>query len=208
VQLLGWRFKVHSLNRLSKTLAAGGQYPPESGDPTKEVSMRFPRITSGLLSLSLLLGAAAMNINAQSANQTVIVTISDDVMVGKKLLPKGEYQITNTSLASPVLMFFSNDRLRFEANALGVRAPVRNTVYARDTALVLEKIGPGYYLREIWVRGKDFGIEIPLPDRAKRLKRELEMASNKEPERLVVPGVLRRLKVGYCPVVTILKISR
>jgi hypothetical protein len=153
--------------------------------------MKFPGITSGVLTLSLLLGVAATNVHAQSANETVVVTISHDVMVGKTLLPKGEYQITNASPVSPVLQFFSNDRLRFEANALGVRTPVRNSLYAKHTALVLEKIGPAYYLREIWVGGRSSGLEIPLPDRAKRLKRELDLASNQEPERLVVPAVAR-----------------
>jgi hypothetical protein len=153
--------------------------------------MRFQVITRGLL-LSLLLGAAAMNTNAQSANETVIVTINYDVMVGDKLLPRGEYQITNTSPVNPVLKFFSNDRLRNEANALGILTPVRNSVYAKDTALVLEKIGASYYLREIWVRGKPSGLEIPLSGRAKRLQRELALTANKEPERIVVLAAVAR----------------
>jgi hypothetical protein len=154
--------------------------------------MKFPGITGGLLTLSLLLGATATNSHAQLPDQTVIVTTPHDIMVGKKLLPRGEYQITNVSLASPVLQFFSNDRLRHEANSLGIRTPVRNTVYVRDTSLVLEKIGSSYYLREIWVRGNTFGLEIPLPDKAKRLKRELELASSKERERLVVLAATAR----------------
>jgi hypothetical protein len=158
--------------------------------------MRIPKII-GTLTLSLLLVAAAgVDMKAQSAGEMIVVTISNDMMVGKQLLPKGEYQITNASPISPVLQFFSNDRLRYEANALGYRVPVGtspsgNMLLAKHTALVLEKIGPQYYLREIWVRGRASGLEIALPERAKRLKRELEMASDEKPERVVVAAVAR-----------------
>jgi hypothetical protein len=130
-------------------------------------------------------------VNAQSAGETVVVSLSNDVMVGDKMLPKGEYQITNASPVSPVLQFFSNDRLKYEANAIGARVPVRNSLLAKHTALVLEKIGPRYYLREIWVGGRASGLEIALPDRARRLKRELELASDQKPERVVVAAVAR-----------------
>jgi hypothetical protein len=153
--------------------------------------MRIPKILAGI-TLSLLLGAAGANLDAQSAKEMIVVTTSDDMMVGKTLLPKGEYQIINVSPVSPVLQFFSNDRLRYEANALPSVVHVQGTVYAKDTALVLEKIGDRYYLREIWVRGRDTGLEIQLPERAKRLKRELELASNRGPERLVVLATVAR----------------
>jgi hypothetical protein len=130
-------------------------------------------------------------VNAQSAGETVIVTISEDVMVGDKRLPKGEYQITNASPVSPVLQFFSSDRLKYEANAIGSRVPVSNSFLAKQTALVLEKIGRQYYLREIWVRGRSAGLEFALPERAKRLKQELELAAGDKPERVVVAAVAR-----------------
>src|SRR5262245_29558386 len=151
--------------------------------------MHIPRIISRL-TLPVLLIMSAVSVNAQSSGETVIFTLSDDVMVGKTLLPKGEYQITNASRVLPMLQFFSNDRLRTEANAIAFRVPVSPTGYAKHTALVLEKIGPQYYLREIWVRGRASGLEIALPERAKRLKRELE-ASHQKPQRVEVAAVAR-----------------
>ena len=153
--------------------------------------MNFPKVISRL-TLSFLMVAAAVSAHAQSAGETVIVTLRDDVMVGEKLLPKGEYQITNTSPVSPVLQFFSNDRLRYEANAIGSRTAVSNSPLVKQrTALVLEKIGRQYYLREIWAGGRAAGLEIALPKRAKRLKQELELASDNKPELVVVAAVAR-----------------
>jgi hypothetical protein len=171
------------------TLAPRGEIAEEA--PMQQGgSMKIPKTLSSL-TLSFLLLAAAVSVNAQSAGETVIMTISYDVMVGEQLLPKGEYQIKNASPVMPVLQFFSNDRLRVEANALAFRTPVVNSTYAENTALVLEKIGPRYYLREIWVAGRASGLELALPERAKRLKRELEMASDRETERVVVAAVAR-----------------
>jgi len=41
------------------------------------------------------------------------------------------------------------------------------------TKVVLNHIGEGYYLNKIWVQGKDYGYEFPIPENVRMREREL-----------------------------------
>jgi len=145
--------------------------------------MRVAKMFAGLALIFML--NAGGRLYGQTAHETLVMTIPDDVVVGKNVLPKGDYEITNTSPVAPMLRFYNQDRGRYEALTLAVRTTTDNLRASDNTKLVLEKIGSQYYLTQIWIYGRANGLEIPLTNRARSLKHELELAG-KQPEVRIV----------------------
>src|SRR5207248_1479837 len=71
---------------------------------------------------------------------------------------------------SRVLLFYSDNGMKFETVALPFAALDINT--ARDTKLVLNHVGEDYYIHKIWVQGKDYGYELPMPKGLKARRTE------------------------------------
>ena len=59
---------------------------------------------------------------------------------------------------------------RSETSAMTIPALDINT--ARDTKVVLHHFGSDYYFDKVWIQGKDYGYEFPLPDSVKSRERE------------------------------------
>jgi len=92
--------------------------------------------------------------------------------VGHKTLQPGEYVIQRLSSASGnsrVLLIYSDNGMKFETSTMTI--PVLDLNTARDTKVILTRIGDDYYYNRIWVQGKQYGYEIPLPKEA-RLRRD------------------------------------
>ena len=47
-----------------------------------------------------------------------------------------------------------------------------------ETKLVLDHYGSDYYLNKIWVQGKDYGYEFPIPDSVRLREKERNAASS------------------------------
>ncbi|HLK70080.1 MAG TPA: hypothetical protein VKU19_41910 [Bryobacteraceae bacterium] len=126
---------------------------------------------------------------AQPLWDRVHVNLPYTVTVGDKTLEPGEYtfqQNQDPSGASRVLLIYSDKGMKFETSALTI--PTLDPDTARDTKVVLHQIGSDYYLDKIWVQGKDYGYEFPLPRNVK--SREKEMSSVTVPAQSM-PGVSR-----------------
>jgi len=125
---------------------------------------------------------ASPSAQSQPLDDRVIVDMPYSTTVGKKTLPPGEYVIQRLSSQSGngrILLIYSDNGMKFETSTMTI--PVLDLNTARDTKVVLTRIGDDYYYNKVWVQGKQYGYEIPLPKEA-RLRRDELMAQ------VTVPG--------------------
>jgi hypothetical protein len=111
---------------------------------------------------------------AQPLDDRVIVDMPYTTTVGNKTLQPGEYVIQrlhSQSGSGRVLLIYSDNGMKFETSTMSI--PVLDLNTARDTKIVLSKIGDDYYYDKIWVQGKQYGYEIPLPKEARQRRNEL-----------------------------------
>lgn len=124
---------------------------------------------------ALVLGLAAIPLAEAQAPQydKVLVNLPYTVTVGDHVLQPGPYvirQLDSPGGASRVLLIYSNDGRQFETSAITI--PVLDTMTPDDTKVVLHHFGPDYYFDKVWVQGKNYGYEFPLPDSVKARMRE------------------------------------
>jgi len=127
---------------------------------------------TGALTLGIAM-LAAPRAQAQPMDDRVIVDMPYTTTVGHKTLQPGEYVIQRLPSASGsrVLLIYSDKGMKFETSTMTIPALDINT--ARDTKVILTKIGDDYYYNKIWVQGKQYGYEIPLPREARHRRDEL-----------------------------------
>jgi len=103
---------------------------------------------------------------------TVYVNLPYSVTIGQKTLQPGEYVIRElpTAAKSRVLNIFSENGRHFETSAMTIAAYEVKT--PEDTKIVLHHFGPDYYFDKVWIQGKNYGYEFPLPDSVKARQRE------------------------------------
>jgi len=103
----------------------------------------------------------------------VNVNLPYSVSIGDRTLQPGEYviqQLQSPAGSSRVLLIYSDNGMKFQTSAMTIPALDPNT--ARDTKVVLHHFGPDYYFDKIWIQGKDYGYEFPLPDSVKQREKE------------------------------------
>jgi hypothetical protein len=100
------------------------------------------------------------------------VTLPYTVTIGERTLQPGDYiiQQLRDNGSSRILLIYSDSGMKFETSAMTIPALDINT--ARDTKVVLHHFGPDYYFDKIWIQGKDYGYEFPLPNSVKSRERE------------------------------------
>jgi hypothetical protein len=130
-------------------------------------------VATSMLALGLI--ASSVTLRAQLYD-TVTVNLPYTVTVGNKTLEPGDYKIQElpSSAKSNVLMIYSDNGVKFETMAMTIPA-VENQA-PKDSQVILHHIGPDYYFDKIWIQGKDYGYEFPLPGSVK--EREKEEAVN------------------------------
>lgn len=128
---------------------------------------------AGALTLGIAM-LSAPRVQAQPLDDRVIVEMPYTTTVGHKTLQPGKYIIQRLSSQSGggrVLLFYSNDGMKFETSAMTIPALDINT--ARDTKVILTRVGDDYYYNKIWVQGKQYGYEFPLPKAVRLRQKEL-----------------------------------
>jgi len=119
----------------------------------------------------IVLGAA-FTLRSQGLTDGIKVTLPEAVTVGDVVLDPGEYEIRRASMnADQVLRIFSNDKLKYQTVVLTI--PTLGKETPEDSKVILHHIGDKFYFDKIWMEGKDYGYEFPLPDRVRALQREL-----------------------------------
>ena len=103
----------------------------------------------------------------------VIVDLPYSVTIGNKVLQPGNYVIRQNDSpggGSRVLLIYSNGGMHFETSTLTIPALDNRT--PSSTKVVLHRFGNDYYFDKIWVQGKNYGYEFPLPESVKSRERE------------------------------------
>jgi len=122
------------------------------------------------LTLGLLTAAAGM---AQGPMyDKITVNLPYSVTINKTVLPPGDYEIRQdpSPTNNRILRFFTDKGMKFETTAMAI--PALDNKTPEETSLKLEKYGSDYYLNKIWVQGKDYGYEFPIPDSVKSREKE------------------------------------
>jgi hypothetical protein len=136
------------------------------------MNIRTFAIAAGALALGL--AAWITPGNAQGPLWDVVkVTLPYSVTVGDRTLQPGDYtiqQLRDPGGASRVLLIYSDNGMKFETSAMTIPALDQNT--ARDTRVVLHHFGNDYYFDKVWIQGKDYGYEFPLPNSVKSREKE------------------------------------
>src|SRR5215469_5946957 len=103
----------------------------------------------------------------------VNVNLPYTVTIGDKVLQPGEYviqQLNSSSGDSRVLLIYGDNGMKFETSAMTIPCLDPNT--ARDTRVMLHHFGNDYYFDKVWIQGKDYGYEFPLPNSVKQREKE------------------------------------
>jgi len=129
-------------------------------------------ITAGVVAL----GLAAWNTPSKAQGpmyDRVKVNLPYSVTVGDRTLQPGDYviqQLRDQSGGSRVLLIYSDNGMKFETSAMTIPALDQNT--PESTKVVLHHFGNDYYFDKVWIQGKDYGYEFPVPDSVKARERE------------------------------------
>jgi hypothetical protein len=129
-------------------------------------------VAAGALVLALAVFPAAAPAQGPLYDK-VVVNLPYTVTLGDQTLQPGPYvirQLDSPGGASRVLLIYSDNGMKFETSAITIPALDNRT--PEDTKLVLHHFGPDYYFDKIWIQGKDYGYEFPLPDSVKARERE------------------------------------
>jgi hypothetical protein len=126
----------------------------------------------------LALGAALLIVPGKVQGQgplydRVNVNLPYTVTIGDKVLEPGEYviqQLNSASGDSRVLLIYGDNGMKFETSAMTI--PCLDTNTARDTRVMLHHFGNDYYFDKVWIQGKDYGYEFPLPNSVKQREKE------------------------------------
>src|SRR5690348_5274944 len=103
----------------------------------------------------------------------VNVNLPYSVTIGDRTLQPGDYviqQLRDAGGNSRVLLIYSDNGMKFETSAMTI--PTLDQRTPEDTKVVLHHFGPDYYFDKVWIQGKNYGYEFPLPDSVKARERE------------------------------------
>jgi len=129
-------------------------------------------ITAGVVAL----GLAAWNTPSKAQGplyDRVNVSLPYSVTIGERTLPPGDYviqQLRDQGGGSRVLLIYSDNGMKFETSAMTIPALDQNT--PEKTSVILHHFSNDYYFDKVWIQGKDYGYEFPLPDSVKSRQRE------------------------------------
>jgi len=128
-------------------------------------------ITAGVLALGLATWTPS---KAQGPlYDRVNVNLPYSVTIGERTLQPGDYviqQLRDQGGGSRVLLIYSDNGMKFETSAMTIPALDNRT--PEDTKVILHHFGNDYYFDKVWIQGKDYGYEFPLPDAVKSRERE------------------------------------
>lgn len=140
------------------------------------------KIRSMMLSASAVLGLGAAawlapHALGQEMWDVVKVNVPYSITINGKTLPPGEYTIKQqqTPGDSPILEIYNGKGTRFDTSAMTIHTVDPNT--PAKTSVSLHHIGDNYYLDKIWIAGKNYGYEIPLPNSVREREKEAESVS-------------------------------
>jgi len=136
------------------------------------MSIRNVVLTVGFLAVTAVIAQGPLY-------DRVTVTLPYPVTVNDTVLQPGDYEIRqheSTGGASRVVHFFSDGGMKLETTAMAI--PTVDNRTPSETKLVLDRYGSDYYLNKIWVQGKDYGYEFPIPSEIRLREQERNAPAN------------------------------
>jgi len=124
-------------------------------------------VTAGVLALGLAAWITPSKAQGPLYDR-VNVNLPYSVTIGDRTLQPGDYviqQLRDTGGNSRVLLIYSDNGMKFETSAMTIPALDTNT--PENTKVILHHFGNDYYFDKIWIQGKDYGYEFPVPDSMK-----------------------------------------
>ena len=113
----------------------------------------------------LIAGFAAIGLKAQGPlYDKVIVDLPYRVTLNESVLEPGHYvirQLDSAAGGSRVLQIFTDNGMRLKTSTLTIPTLDNNT--PENTRVILHHYGNDYYFDKIWIQGKNYGYEFPLP---------------------------------------------
>ncbi len=103
----------------------------------------------------------------------VEVNLPYTVTIGAHTLQPGDYviqQLQDTSGDSHVLLIYSDNGMQFQTSAMTI--PTYSLGVPEHTSVILHHFGNDYYFDRIWIQGKNYGYEFPLPNSVKEREKE------------------------------------
>jgi hypothetical protein len=125
---------------------------------------------------ALAAGMAIASIGAYAQGplyDKVIVDLPYSVTINNTVLQPGHYvirQMDDGGTGSRVLMIFADNGMKLRATSLTIPTLDNNT--PDKTSVILHHFGNDYYFDKVWVQGKNYGYEFPLPPSVKARQRE------------------------------------
>ena len=120
---------------------------------------------SAFLGLGLLLAVSA----AQAQEPRVKANIPFDFVVGDRVLPAGEYQLSEMGASGQAIAILSEDR---KAKAVILTSACESSGPSKSSKLVFHAIGGRYFLSQVWTEGYSQGRQLW------ESKAEIELAKN------------------------------
>jgi hypothetical protein len=135
------------------------------------------KLTNAFTTTGLVLATALVTAGGIFAQgplyDKVIVDLPYKVTINDTTLEPGHYiirQLDDPGGGSRVLQIFSDDGMKLRATAMTIPTLDNNT--PENTKLILHHYGDDYYFDKIWIQGKNYGYEFPLPNAVKSRMRE------------------------------------
>src|SRR5581483_7174979 len=128
--------------------------------------------TAGMLVAGIAATAGVMRAQGPLYDK-VIVDLPYRVTVNNTVLEPGHYvirQMDDPGGGSRVLQIFSDDGMKLRTTSLTIPTLDNNT--PESTKVILHHYGDDYYFDKIWIQGKNYGYEFPLPNAVKSRMRE------------------------------------
>ncbi len=103
----------------------------------------------------------------------VIVDLPYQVTLNDTVLQPGHYvirQFESVAGGSRILQIYTDNGMKLKTTTMTIPALDNNT--PENTKVILHHYGNDYYFDKIWIQGKNYGYEFPLPDAVKSRQRE------------------------------------
>jgi len=136
------------------------------------MSFKNTLLTTGALAAGLAIGSIGAYAQGPLYDK-VTVDLPYAVTINNTVLQPGHYvirQMDDGGTNSRVLMIFGDNGMKLKATSLTIAALDINT--PDKTSVVLHHFGNDYYFDKVWIQGKDYGYEFPLPNSVKGRQRE------------------------------------
>jgi hypothetical protein len=137
------------------------------------MNIRNITVAASALALGLAMLGTPKTAQAQPLWDRVDVNLPYSVTIGDRTLQPGSYviqQLDSPSGGSQVLLIYSDNGMKFQTSAMTIPALENRT--QPDTRVMLHHIGNNYYFDKVWIQGKDYGYEFPLPNSVKMRQQE------------------------------------